>query len=130
MINFQHAAVWIDHAEAKVFKIDAESVETSTVACLHHHVHRHPSRTHTPQHPTDDQNFYHEVVRALDGAAEIVVLGPANAKLELMKHVQKHDRALEKKILGVESSDHPTDREIVAFARRFFESADRMRGNV
>jgi stalled ribosome rescue protein Dom34 len=129
MTNFQHAAVWIDHAEAKVFKLDDASVESAKIEHPHHHVRRHPSRTHMPLHPADDQHFYHDVVRGLDGAAEILVLGPANAKLELMKHVRKHDPSLEKKILGVENSDHPTEGEIVAYARRYFAAADRMRGN-
>ncbi|MDB4998280.1 MAG: translational machinery protein [Myxococcaceae bacterium] len=129
MMNCQHAAVWIDHAEAKLFALNLETFDTTTVQAPHHHVHRHPTRTREAQHPVDDQHFFHDVVRGLDGAEEILVVGPANAKLEFMKHVKKHDPALEAKIVGVENSDHPTEGQIVAFARDYFRAADRMRGN-
>ena len=56
------------------------------------------------------------------------MLGPSTAKLELIEHVHKHDPALEPKIVGVETVDHPTDRQLVAFVRRYFRAADRMLG--
>jgi hypothetical protein len=31
-----------------------------------------------------------------------------------------HDGGLDKKILGLETVDHPTDRQIVAYARAYF----------
>ena len=32
----------------------------------------------------EDQHFYHEVAEALKGASEILIVGPANAKLNLI----------------------------------------------
>lgn len=123
MNNCQHAAVWIDHVEAKLFAIDLDTPGAVMTHAAPHHV-KHATRARDVEHPADDAHFYHEVVRGLAGAAEIVVLGPGTAKLELMKHVRKHDAALESKILGVENSDHPTEGEIVAFARTYFQAAD------
>ena len=60
-------------------------------------------------------------------AAEVLVVGPGVAKLEFIKHVAKHEHALEPKIVGVETVDHPTDGQLVAYARRYFRAADRMR---
>ncbi len=127
MTNYAHAAVWLDHAEAKIFKVEPETFEITNVHAPHHHVHRHPTHTRETQHPADEQHYYHEIVVGLKGAAEILVLGPANAKLEFMKHVRKHDPLLEQNIFGVESSDHPTEGEIAAVARRFFHDADQAR---
>ena len=59
---------------------------------------------------------------------EVLVVGPGAAKLEFIKHVHKRDHALEPKIIGVETVDHPTDGQLVDFVRRYFRAADRMLG--
>jgi stalled ribosome rescue protein Dom34 len=127
-----HAVVWIDHAEAHVMHISPDDVESSIVRPVKGHQKLHHKRGNdkggavgsgkTPE----DQNFYHEVVEALKGAKEILVVGPANAKLNLIKHIHSHDKALTDKVIGVESVDHPTDAQLVAYARKYFVSADRM----
>jgi stalled ribosome rescue protein Dom34 len=123
-----HAAVWIDHKEAKIFHVTAEGFGSSTFEAPRHHVHRHQEATAERKHPADSERFYHQVARALEGVEEILVVGPANAKLEFIKHVHKHDHALVDKIIGVETVDHPTDNQLIAHARRYFRAADKMRG--
>jgi stalled ribosome rescue protein Dom34 len=125
-----HAAVWIDHNEAKVFHIpDLERVDAD-LATLHPHRHvkRHATSTAERAHPADAAHFYGEVARALADVAEILVVGPGSAKLELIKHVHKHDHSLEPKIVGVETVDHPTDGQLLAYVRRYFHAKDRMLG--
>ncbi len=126
-MSHHHAAVWIDHQEAKIFHVGPESVDATTVRAPHRHVRRHPTATVERSHPTDAAHFFHEVARALEGAEEILVVGPATAKLEFIKHVHKHDHALEPKIVGVETVDHPTDGELLKYVRAYFRAADRMR---
>ena len=75
----------------------------------------------------EDDNFYHEVVKALKGAREILIVGPASAKLNLIKHIHSHDPQISDLVIGVETVDHPSDAQVVAFARRYFSAADRMR---
>ncbi len=129
-MNIEHVAVWIDHAEAKIFHVDAESFDTTTIHAPHRQMRRHPPgpADREREHPADDKHFFHEVARALEGAQEILVVGPASAKLEFVKHVHAHDRALGPKIVGVETADHPTDGQFAAHVRRYFRDADRMRG--
>jgi hypothetical protein len=79
-------------------------------------------------HTPEDQKYYHEVAHALSDAAEILIVGPSSAKLELIKHLHKHDSAIADKIVGVESVDHPTDRQVLAYARHYFARVDQMRG--
>jgi len=67
-----------------------------------------------------------EVARAVDGSEEVLVVGPSSAKHEWVEYVHKHDRALEPKIVGVETVDHPTDRQLVAYAKKYFVKSDRM----
>jgi stalled ribosome rescue protein Dom34 len=124
-----HAAVWIDHSEAKIFHIEGESFDPATVQ-PRHHVRRHPTTTAEHARPADAAHFFHEVAHALADAEEILVVGPGTAKLELIKHVHNHDHALEPKIVGVETVDHPTDGQLLAYVRRYFHAKDRMLGKV
>jgi stalled ribosome rescue protein Dom34 len=121
----RHVAVWIDHQEAKIYHVDAKNVDAIKIDAPHH-VHRHPTVTAEHNHPADAQHFYGEVVRSLQGAQEILIVGPGNAKLGLIKYVHKHHPALEPNVIGVETVDHPTDGQLVAYARRYFHAADRM----
>lgn len=124
MTTSRHAAVWIDHHEAKIFQVGAEAFDESTVLAPQHHVHRHPDRSAKREHPSDAQHFYRDVSRALDGWEEILVVGPATAKLEFIKYVHEHEHALSPRIVGVETVDHPTDRQLVAHVREYFRAGD------
>lgn len=125
----KHVAVWIDHKEARIFQVDADKIdETTAKAPLHNLHHKHPTGPEgAKEHPDDAKHFFHDVARALEGSEEILVVGPSSAKLEFIKYVHKHEHALEPKIIGVESSDHPTDGQLVAHAKKYFKGADRMR---
>lgn len=122
-----HVAVWIDRQEARIYQIDAKNIDATKVEAPGRHVHRHPTVTAEHNHPADAQHFYGDVVRALEDAQEILVVGPAKAKLELIKYVHKHHPAVEPKIVGVETVDHPSDGQLVAYARQYFHVADRIR---
>jgi stalled ribosome rescue protein Dom34 len=124
----KHVTVWIDHKEARIFHIDPYTIDEATVlAPLHNIHHKHPVGPEGPhEHPEDAQRFYQEVARAVDGSEEVLVVGPSSAKHEWVEYVHKHDRALEPKIVGVETVDHPTDRQLVAYAKKYFVKSDRM----
>jgi hypothetical protein len=64
------------------------------------------------------------VAQALADADDVLVLGPSTAKLELIKHAHQRDPRLEAKIIGVETVDHPTNGQLAALIRRYFELAD------
>jgi stalled ribosome rescue protein Dom34 len=123
-----HAVVWLDHAEAHVQHFTREAVEEKLV---HGKPHRHLHYKRGAQasgHPPEDQAYFHKVAEALMGAEEILVLGPANAKTEFIKHLSTHDHELSKKVVAVETVDHPTDGQVLAYARKHFRAIDRMRG--
>lgn len=132
-MSHYHAVVWIDHAEAHVMHISPDDVESSLVRPQTPHLQLHHKRgadkggvVGAGRSP-EDQHFYHEVVAALKGAQEVLVVGPASAKLQLIKHIHSHDQQMADKVIGVETVDHPTDAQLVAYARKYFVAADRMR---
>lgn len=115
-------AVWIDQDEAKVYHVTKGAFDERTVRSPNRHIHRHPKdeQTRIHNHPDDEPRFFEDVVTALAGAEEILVVGPAMTKLHFLKYVQTHEPALDPRIVGLESSDHPTDRELVAHVRDYF----------
>lgn len=125
----KHVAVWIDHKEARIFQIEPDSVDEKTVSApLHNIHHKHPRGPEgAKEHPEDAKRFFHDVARALQGAEEILIVGPSTAKLELIRYVHKHEHALEPRVVGVETVDHPTDGQLVAYARKYFKRTDSMR---
>jgi hypothetical protein len=127
MSEHSHAVVWIDHREARVLEFNPTDEEERVlrprdpIAHIHHH-----ANTIGSGHAAEDQKFLHEVAASLAGVKAVLVTGPAGAKLELVKHIERRDPQLAKIIAGVEALDHPTDGELVAHARRYFRAADRM----
>ena len=126
----KHVAVWIDHKEARIFRIALDEVEEMTVlAPLHNIHHKHPRGYEgDKEHPDDAKRFFHDVARVLDGAEEILIVGPSTAKLELIRYVHQHERALEPRIIGVETVDHPTDGQLVAYAKKYFKRVNATMG--
>jgi len=129
-MSFNHAVVWLDHSEAHVMHFNNDAAETEKIRARSKHQHLHhkagaPGARHSPQ----DQKYYHEVAHALGDALEILIVGPSTAKLGLMKHMQKHDHAIAEKVVGIESVDHPSDGQLLAYARHYFDRDDRLRGD-
>jgi len=69
----------------------------------------------------------HEVIHAVAEANEILIVGPGSAKLELLKHANAHDATVAEKIIGVETVDHPSDGQLLAYAKKYFIKADNLR---
>jgi hypothetical protein len=125
-----HAVVWIDHTEAHIMSFNKDESEGKHVHshATHKNLH-HKANTVGSGHEAESQAYYHDVAGALAPAREILIVGPSSAKLFLLKHLQKHDPAVAAKVVGVETVDHPSDKQLLAHARHYFLGADRMRGD-
>ncbi len=120
-----HAVLWIDHEEARLFRFTAEDVERVDLHAathLHHHLRRDKDRK------LSDPHLYETAAKHLADAERILVVGPGTAKLEFIRHLHAHERAVEAKVVAVESIDHPTDGQLIAYARQYFKHSDRMTG--
>ena len=122
-----HAVIWIDHREARVFHFNQSDVEQlvlhSDNAAAHIH---HKANSIGSGHAAEDQHFLHEVIAAVSDASSVLVCGPGHAKTELLKHIVRHDPKMIEVIAGIETVDHPTDSQLVAHARSYFRTKDRM----
>jgi stalled ribosome rescue protein Dom34 len=125
-VSHYHAVVWLDHGEAHVLHFTPEEVENTEIKSKDPHRKVHGKHTlHEKRHP--DAGFLGEVADALRGAKEVLVCGPGSAKLELIRHLHKHAHDVESAVVGIETVDHPSDGQLLAYARKYFRAADRMR---
>jgi stalled ribosome rescue protein Dom34 len=122
-----HAVVWIDHHEARVFHFGPTDVERLVVHPNNptRHIH-HKANSIGSGHALEDQQFLHAVAESIADAGAVLIAGPANAKTELIKHIHQHDPKLMSAIAGVETVDHPSDAQLVAYAKKYLKVTDRM----
>jgi len=122
-----HAVIWIDHREARVFHFSPTEVERLVVHPEHptKHIH-HKANSIGSGHAAADHEYLKAVVESVADAGAVLITGPANAKTELIKHIHQHDPRMMKVIAGVETVDHPSDGALVAYARKYFKTADLM----
>ena len=126
-----HAAVWLDHHEARIFQFNAADAEGMRVLPDRPHVHLHHHRgSNTDGRAKPDHSFYSDIAKALVPYGKVLICGPGLAKQELMKFLEQHERAIHRKVAGVETVDHPSDAQIVAHARQYFRREDRMKPRV
>jgi hypothetical protein len=127
MSNLQHAVIWIDHQQARIFKLEADELQASTVHSTHPHQHlHHKANSMDSGHAVVDKAFLAHVAASIKDAGVLLIAGPASAKQELVAYLAENEPATAARIASVQPMDHPSDGEIVAFARKFFKADDRM----
>jgi stalled ribosome rescue protein Dom34 len=122
-----HAVVWIDHREARVFHFNPTDVELLVLHPDHptQHLH-HKANSLGNGHAAEDSAYLKAVAQSIADAGAVLIAGPGNAKTELVNHIHEHSPKLMSLIVGVEAVDHPSDPQLVAYARKYFTAMDRM----
>jgi hypothetical protein len=126
--NGYHAVVWINHAEAKVYRFRGENEPEEVDLHSHTSLQRlHHGRTeweaggNTP----DDTEFFGRISRALEHAEGAVITGPGNAKSALKAFLDRARPNVPSHVLAMETfDDHPAADILVALGRKYFLSAD------
>jgi hypothetical protein len=117
-----HAIAFIDHQSAEVLQFSSEQVVERKV-----HEHLKFTRQHGSAVRTEHEFFGH-VCDALDGVAEVLVVGGHVGLADFRHYVDKHRQQTANRIVGYEVVDHPTENQLVALARKFFAKYDRPTG--
>jgi stalled ribosome rescue protein Dom34 len=117
-----HAIVWIDHLQARIFHLGLSGTDE---IILHpnmptRHIH-HKANSRDSGHVHESGEFLNHVLGTVSDAGEILILGPSGAKTELAKYIREQNPDVGGRIIAVEAADHPTDGEIVAYAKRHFK---------
>lgn len=117
--------IWTDVREGKVFKMTPKGPEMK-----HFHAHG-PKHPHEPQgkhqekHHPESESLFKDMASAIGDATEILVVGPADAKIHFRHFLEEHHGDLARKIVAIETMDHNvTDNQVLAAARKFFKTYD------
>jgi hypothetical protein len=126
--------LWIDHRKAIIVAVTEKGDETALVISkVEKQLRRSGDSplkgTYEPGRvPADDSRqrtftghlniYYDAVIACLRDAESILIFGPGEAKGELKARLEKHD--LGGHIVGVETVDRMTDRQIAAKVRQHF----------
>jgi stalled ribosome rescue protein Dom34 len=129
-MTHQHAIVWLDHHEAHVIGIGFDQVDTMIIQSERgtRQIHR-KAKVIGSGKATVDHEFFDDVVHAVDGVREVLVVGPGTAKTEFVTDVGHRHTDLSKRIVGVETLDHPSDVELLDHGRKVFKRIDALKGD-
>jgi hypothetical protein len=122
------AGLWIDHSKAVMVIVSAEREETKQIESgMEKHV-RFSGGSRSEQGGGEDQQdrqftghlnrYYDEVIAHLRDTESILLFGPGEAKGELEKRLA--NEGLGGRIVGIETVDKMTDRQIAAKVREHF----------
>ena len=122
------AGLWIDHSKAVIVMVSAEREETKQLESgMEKHV-RFSGGSRSEQGGGEDQQdrqftghlntYYDAVIAQLRDSESILLFGPGEAKGELEKRLA--NKGLGGRIVGIETVDKMTDRQIAAKVRQHF----------
>jgi stalled ribosome rescue protein Dom34 len=122
------AGLWIDHSKAVIVIVSdkGEKIKRMT-SNMEKHV-RFSGGSRSEEGKADDQRdrqftghlntYYDAVIAHLRDAESILIFGPGEAKGELEKRLA--NKGLSGRIVGIETVDKMTDRQIAAKVRQYF----------
>ncbi len=116
MLHMAHYVVWLDSEKAHIFDFTVKGVTKSHLEKKLNDHHTHNKKDH--HHDGAQDHFFQNLANMIKSAEEILIMGPGLAKNHFKTHLEKQD--LGKRVIGVENSDHPTDNQIVAAAKKFY----------
>ncbi len=120
----KRVGLWIDHRKAVIVSLTAEGEKTDLIQSnMEEHVRFSGGAQDVSAENQRDRRFaghldkyYDEVIACLKDAESILIFGPGEAKGELQKHLESGN--LGERIIGIETVDKMTDRQIAAQVRR------------
>jgi hypothetical protein len=124
---FKYVVVWLDRSHAQIFHVHPERFDESSIWAKTHEVMRQPSTPLGAGELDQQKRFFADVGHALSEAGEVLVVGPSEAKLELLQYAHAHDPSLASRIVGVETVARPNDGQLASYARSYFLPASHMR---
>jgi len=117
-----HAVVFVDHHSAQLLQFASQEVIGRKI---------HEQLKFTRQHQSGvrtEHEFFADVCDAFDGVAEVLVVGGQAGLADFRHYVEKHRPRIEPCIVGYGLVDHPTEKQLVAMARRYFSKYEPMAG--
>lgn len=126
-MSLNNAVVWLDHVKAHVIHFDKDAAESESLKT--HSTHPHPHQKHgDDSHAAEDDNtaFFTDIAAALQDTQQILVVGPGGEKAAFVKYLTDSVPAVAQMVKATETVDHPSDGQLLAYARKHFVAAGGM----
>ena len=122
----KQVGLWIDHRKTVIVTVSGETEETTEITSnMEKHVRYSGAAREVSAEDQRDRRFSDHLSKYYDGvishirdAESILILGPGEAKGEFVKRLESAD--LGGRVVGVETVDKMTDRQIAARVRQQF----------
>jgi hypothetical protein len=122
----KQAGLWIDHRKTVIVSVTDKREETTLIASgMEKHVRYSGAAQEDSAEDQRDARFtghlnkyYDRVIDCIRDAESILIFGPGEAKVEFQKRLE--NEALSGRVIGIETVDKMTDRQIAARVRRHF----------
>ncbi len=122
----REVGLWIDHRKAVIVSVTDNGEETYQIQSdMEKHVRYSAAAQEDSAEDQRDNRFtghlneyYDHVVSRIRDAESILIFGPGEAKTELEKRLERE--SLSGRVVGVETVDKMTDRQIAARVREHF----------
>ncbi|RYZ97936.1 MAG: hypothetical protein EOP11_21355 [Proteobacteria bacterium] len=114
--------VWLDSEKATIFSLKAEGIENSHV------------KTSSSEKPNRDNkdadagqvHFFKDIASQIKDAQSTLLVGPGLAKNHFKKYAEEHlAGTVGKSIIGMETSDHPSDKKVLEIAQPHFKTYEK-----
>lgn len=113
--------LWIERDCVKWFHIEREGTKERV---LHRREIRHHT-SHAPENLKNTDKFFHKVAESIQGADEILLVGPSLGKEHFRDYLENHrGLGLAGKVVGILTLGPHTDNQILAQSREFFRYYD------
>ena len=122
----KEVGLWIDHRKTVIVSVTDKGEETSLMRSdIEKHVRYSGAAQEDSAEDQRDTRFtghlnryYDRVISCIRDAESILIFGPGEAKVELEKRLERE--SLDERVVGIETVDKMTDRQIAARVRQHF----------
>jgi stalled ribosome rescue protein Dom34 len=121
-MSLNHVIVWLDQAEAHVIHFNRETSESEVIKTASNQHHK--AGVEVSSQAADQSPYLNEIAAAIAEAPAVLIVGPGIEKMLFIKHLNKNHAEIADKVVGVESVDHPSDAQLLAYARKYFVKED------
>jgi len=135
----QNIGLWIDHKQAFLIWLDRKKVEVipsnleprthasgSTRKGGRYNQNLDSELKHEDHYNNQLSKYYENVIKTIQNADSIFIMGPGEAKLELKNAIQRRKDMIQK-LLKIETADKMTKNQMVAYVKEFFSKLNSKR---
>lgn len=115
------SVIWIDQEQARIFHFSDEVMERKRIR--HGHKDHHSHQRSQLDQQREEKNLFSDAQAELQASSRILIVGPSIAKHHFQNFLMEHHPAVARKVVGLETVDHPSDGQIAAMAKSYFDRA-------